>query len=42
MLHLEQIQNYLLNKSKDFEHLLFNKDNKEKILHFSEFVRLLN
>jgi len=28
----------LLHKSKDFEHLLFNKANKEKILHFSEFI----
>jgi predicted nucleotidyltransferase component of viral defense system len=32
----------LLHKSKDFEHLLFNKTNKEKILHFNEFIRLLN
>jgi predicted nucleotidyltransferase component of viral defense system len=32
----------LLHKSKDFEHLLFNKTNKEKILHFSEFIRMLN
>jgi predicted nucleotidyltransferase component of viral defense system len=32
----------LLHKSKDFEHLLFNKANKEKILNFSEFIRMLN
>ena len=32
----------LPHKSKDFEHLLFNKVNKEKIVHFSEFIRLLN
>ena len=32
----------LLHKSKDFEHLLFNKANKGKILHFSEFIRILN
>jgi predicted nucleotidyltransferase component of viral defense system len=32
----------LLHKSKDFEHLLFNKVNKEKILHFSEFIKMLN
>ena len=28
-------------KSKDFEHLLFNRDNKTKILRFREFVELL-
>ena len=28
----------LQNKSKDFEHLLFNKENKDKILNFSEFI----
>jgi predicted nucleotidyltransferase component of viral defense system len=28
----------LLHKSKDFEHLLFNKSNSEKILHFSELI----
>jgi len=28
----------LLHKSKDFEHLLFNKDNKDKILIFKEFI----
>ena len=32
----------LLNKFNDFEHLLFNKANKEKILYFSEFIRMLN
>ena len=32
----------LSHKSKDFEHLLFNKVNKEKILHFGEFVKMLN
>jgi predicted nucleotidyltransferase component of viral defense system len=31
----------LLHKSKDFEHLLFNKANKEKILHFGEFIKKL-
>ena len=28
----------LQQKSKDFEHLLFNKTNKEKILNFNEFI----
>ena len=32
----------LLHKSKDFEHLLFNKANKNKILHFREFISTLN
>ena len=32
----------LLHKSKDFEHLLFSKANKEKILHFREFIKRLN
>ena len=32
----------LLQKSKDFEHLLFNKENKDKILNFSEFIKKLN
>ena len=32
----------LQHKSKDFEHLLFNKENKYKILNFSEFIRMLN
>jgi predicted nucleotidyltransferase component of viral defense system len=32
----------LLHKSKDFEHLLFNKANKDKILNFNEFIRMLN
>ena len=32
---------YLHNKSKDFEHLLFNKENKNRILHFKEFVEKL-
>jgi predicted nucleotidyltransferase component of viral defense system len=31
----------LHNKSKDFEHLLFNKENKNRILHFKEFVEKL-
>ena len=30
----------LLHKSKDFEHLLFNKGNKDKILNFSEFIKM--
>ena len=29
----------LLHKSKDFEHLLFNKENGVKILNFSEFIK---
>ena len=32
----------LLHKSKDFEHLLFNKENKDKILNFSEYINKLN
>ena len=32
----------LTHKSKDFEHLLFNKLSREKILQFSEFVKMLN
>ena len=32
----------LHHKSKDFEHLLFNKENKYKILNFNEFIRNLN
>jgi len=32
----------LQHKSKDFEHLLFNKENKYKVLNFSEFMRMLN
>jgi hypothetical protein len=28
----------LKKKQKDFEHLLFNKSNSEKILRFGEFV----
>ena len=32
----------LEHKSKDFEHLLFNKENKNKIVNFSEFVKNLN
>lgn len=32
----------LQHKSKDFEHLLFNKGNKDKILNFSEFIKNLN
>jgi predicted nucleotidyltransferase component of viral defense system len=33
---LEKID--LQHKSKDFEHLLFNKGNKNKILYFNEFI----
>ena len=29
----------LSHKSKDFEHLLFNKANKDKILYFSDFIK---
>ena len=32
----------LLHKSKDFEHLLFNKENKNKILSFSELIKKIN
>jgi predicted nucleotidyltransferase component of viral defense system len=32
----------LQQKSKDFEHLLFNKGNKDIILNFSEFIRKMN
>lgn len=32
----------LSHKSKDFEHLLFNKENKDKILKFSEFIKGIN
>ena len=32
----------LLHKSKDFEHLLFNKVNGNKILNFIEFIKKLN
>jgi predicted nucleotidyltransferase component of viral defense system len=28
-------------KKRDFEHLLFNKTNSEKILHFGEFMQSL-
>ena len=28
----------LYNKSKDFGHLLFNKENKERILNFNDFI----
>lgn len=31
----------LKKKQMDFEHLLFNKANSEKILRFGEFVNLL-
>ena len=33
---LEQID--LKHKSKDFEHLLFNKTNGDKIIRFKEFI----
>jgi len=29
----------LTHKSKDFEHLLFNQANRERIVHFGEFIR---
>lgn len=29
----------LYNKSKDFEHLLFSKENKERILNFNDFIK---
>lgn len=32
----------LQHKSKDFEHLLFNKGNKDKILMFSDYIRKMN
>jgi len=32
----------LVQKSKDFEHLLFNKVNGERVLHFNEFVKNIN
>ena len=32
----------LQHKSKDFEHLLFNKENKDNILKFREFIEKLN
>jgi len=32
----------LQHKSQDFEHLLFNKENKYKILNFREFVKKMN
>jgi len=32
----------LQHKSKDFEHLLFNKENKDKILMFSDYIRKMN
>lgn len=32
----------LLHKSKDFEHLLFNKENKNKILNFRAFINEIN
>lgn len=32
----------LRHKSKDFEHLLFNKINQEKILHFGEFIKTMH
>ena len=32
----------LSHKSNDFEHLLFNKENKDKILNFREFIKKLN
>ncbi len=31
----------LRRKQKDFEHLLFHRDNSRRILHFSEFIRSL-
>jgi predicted nucleotidyltransferase component of viral defense system len=32
----------LSHKSKDFEHLLFIKSNKDRILHFGDFIKTLN
>jgi len=32
----------LQHKSKDFEHLLFNKENKDKILMFSDYIKKMN
>jgi len=32
----------LQHKSKDFEHLLFNKGNKDKILMFCDYIRKMN
>lgn len=32
----------LQRKSKDFEHLLFNRENKNKILNFSEFIKRIS
>ena len=31
----------LRRKQKDFEHLLFHRDNSRRILHFAEFIRSL-
>lgn len=31
----------LRQKQKDFEHLLFHRDNSRRILHFAEFIRSL-
>jgi hypothetical protein len=31
----------LTQKQKDFEHLLFHRDNSRRILHFREFIRSL-
>ncbi len=31
----------LRNKQRDFEHLLFHRDNSRRILHFAEFIRSL-
>jgi hypothetical protein len=31
----------LQHKSKDFEHLLFNKVNKNKVMNFGEFIESL-
>lgn len=40
---MEMIENVdLFQKSKDFEHLLFNKEDKDKILKFSEFIKKMN
>jgi hypothetical protein len=31
----------LSQKRKDFEHLLFHRDNSQRILHFREFIQSL-
>lgn len=39
----EKIENIdLVHKSRDFEHLLFNRRNKDKILNFGKFIKMIN